>query len=249
MREGLRTAAAVGITALLCGGAGAYAQSQITSAQIRNNTITSADIKNKTITRSDLSNSTVRSLQGQEGPAGPQGPAGPPGPSVLGSPGAQGPEGPQGPPGPRGPQGPAGEDGTSLLAEVNEVGNAFLNDADGDPETLDVTVGYATCPDGERLLSGGFHHDVVELDEDSPPRDGRGQILASFALHAEETWLVAAQNLSDSLPGADREGTLNVYADCVPSPEASDIPYAERLASARRQAARFLSTASGRRTR
>ena len=62
--RGLRTGVAIALTALLVGGAGAYAQSQITSAQIRNNTITSADIKNKSISTADLSNSAVRSLQG-----------------------------------------------------------------------------------------------------------------------------------------------------------------------------------------
>ena len=151
--RGLRTGVAIAVTAVLMGGAGAYAQSQITSAQIKNNTITSADIKNKSITSSDLSASTVRSLAGKTGPAGPQGPAGPPGATVQGSQTA----GPQGLQGERGPAGPSG------VAEVEEITLTVPNDAD-DEETV-INQAVAVCPDGKRVISGGYMHDTAALAE------------------------------------------------------------------------------------
>ena len=47
--RGLRTGVAIALTALLVGGSGAYAASQITSSQIKNGTIQNADIKKGTI--------------------------------------------------------------------------------------------------------------------------------------------------------------------------------------------------------
>jgi hypothetical protein len=206
--RGLRTGVAIAVTALLCGGAGAYAQNQITSAQIRNNTITSADIKNKAITTSDLSNSAVRSLQGKQGPAGP---AGPPGPSVLGSAGAQG---PAGPPGPEGPAGPPGKDG-SAVGEVIEYGGAA-------PNPPGTTTDFLTlpCGDGEIPVSGGWIHDTTD-----------GEIVAAYVDRAGGGFTVRARNHS---VGEPPEGVLNriiVFADCVPAPEGIEVAsYEERVA-------------------
>jgi Collagen triple helix repeat (20 copies) len=204
--RGLRTGVAIALTALLCGGAGAYAQSQITSAMIKNNTITSADIKNKSISQSDLSNSAVRSLQGEEGPAGP---AGPPGPSVLGSAGAQGPQGPAGavgPVGPVGPEGPPGEDGTSIFDNVIPRG------ANG-PHAPGTDTGLvaALCEEGEQAISGGYLHYAV-----------KPEVYAAY-LHVEaEAFVIAARNLSPAgEPPEDNPNELDIYVDCVPSEAAS----------------------------
>ncbi len=232
--RGLRTGVAIALTALLVGGAGAYAQSQITSAQIRNNTITSADIKNKSISTGDLSSSAVRSLQGKQGPAGP---AGPPGATVQGSQAA----GPAGPAGPEGPAGPPG--GTGV--EVGEYALTLDNNADGDTATADITGAAAACPDGMEMVSGGFFHDIVDpASVPAPRRDGRGQVLGSYALQNDEAWVAIVQNLSDSLPADDREGAVEIYVDCIESPNASKVPYAKRLASARAHAAKAMGRAA-----
>jgi hypothetical protein len=217
---------AIALTALLVGGAGAYAQSQITSAQIRNNTITSADIKNKSISTADLSASAVRSLQGKQGPAGP------PGATVQGSPvtGPQGEKGDKGDKGDRGLQGPPGPAGAAELEEI-----AFTTPNDADDEETWVTSVAATCPDGQVLVSGGFFQDVQSL----------GEVFLSVADFENQAWLVAGVNWADP-DGEFTEGDLIAQANCAPSPDASKVPYAERQAAAKRlatqKAARFNKT-------
>ena len=90
--------------------------------------------------------------QGDTGPQGPRGDTGPRGPQgVAGAPGAQGPRGetgPQGPAGPAGTQGPAGTVGSTQIVEVRAEVEGNL--------TLERISARAECPEGTRVLSGGY---------------------------------------------------------------------------------------------
>jgi hypothetical protein len=91
-------------------GGSAYAATQITGKQIKNNTVTSADIKNRSLKAVDFKSGQLPK-PGATG-AGPVGPAGPQGlPGADGKPGQQGETGPQGAPGPKGDKGEPGTDG------------------------------------------------------------------------------------------------------------------------------------------
>ena len=115
MVRGVKTGVSIALVGILAGGGGAYAATQITSAQIKDGTIQAKDIKRGTISTNNLSAAAKAGMVGKTGPAGatgatgatgPAGPQGERGPSVLGSPGTQGPKGDTGATGPAGPQGP-----------------------------------------------------------------------------------------------------------------------------------------------
>ena len=82
----------------------------------------------------------------QTGPTGPTGPTGATG--DTGAQGAQGVQGPQGTQGPEGASGPVGATGVTGYEIV--VGPPARNNA--------VTVAYADCPAGKKVLGGGFNH-------------------------------------------------------------------------------------------
>jgi hypothetical protein len=202
------------------GGAGAYAQSQITSAQIRNNTITSADIKNKSISTADLSASAVRSLQGKQGPAGP---AGPPGPSVQGSQTA-GPQGEKGDKGDRGLQGVPGEDGA---IPWDDVVGWFYEDENLPGE--DSGLLGVPCDPGEQAISGGYRHFAVD-----------GDVSAAYLHHEAEAFVIRARNHSPAgTPPTGFENRFEVYVDCVPA-EGKTLSTAERAAAAERSGIRLV---------
>ena len=215
--RGLRTGVAIALTALLVGGAGAYAQSQITSAQIKNNTITSADIKNKSITSRYLTTVAVRSLQGKQGPAGPAGPAGRDRPG-LASAGPQGEKGDKGDRGLQGIQGPPGPPGGA--AEVIEYGGAA-------PNAPGTTTNYLTlaCEEGEIPIGGGWDHDTTD-----------GEIVAAYVNRETGGFTVRARNHSTCEPP---DGVLNriiVFADCIAAPEGTKVAsYEDRVAAAQAQ--------------
>src|SRR5215213_1278846 len=76
-------------------GGSAYAATQITGKQIKNNTITSADVKNRSLVARDFKPGQLpKAGTGTPGQAGPVGPAGP-----IGSVGPAGPQGDAGAPG------------------------------------------------------------------------------------------------------------------------------------------------------
>ena len=88
-------------------GGSAYAATQITGKQIKDNTITSADVKNKSLVANDFKPGQLTGAgAGAPGPQGPKGEAGPAGPA-----GAAGPAGPIGPVGPQGDKGAPGQNG------------------------------------------------------------------------------------------------------------------------------------------
>lgn len=80
MLKGVRTGVSIALVGILAGGGGAYAASQITSAQIKDGTIQGKDIKRGTITAANLSSSAKKRLTG---PAGPKGDKGDPGAAEI----------------------------------------------------------------------------------------------------------------------------------------------------------------------
>ena len=238
--KGLRTGVAIALTGILAGGGGAYAAGQITSAQIKDATITSKDIKDRSISAVDLSTAAARTLRGATGPAGPAGPASINAASVLGSPGAAGPNGdigargPAGAKGDKGDPGEKGDPGGTLSIETIEV--TVPNDANDDETWINVAV--ATCPDGKVVASGGFVQDVQSL----------GEVFASFADHEDESFVVAGVNWADP-EGENTDGELTAQAHCIASADASDRPFAERQAAAKRLVAEKVAASGKRRAR
>jgi hypothetical protein len=120
----------------------------MTGKDIKDRTVTGKDIKNRTLGTKKLTKRAVASLTGQRGPAGP-GPAGP-----VGAHGPQGPQGPQGPEGPKGPKGDKGDPGdANVTVRVGSVGS-FVGPGG-------ISVAYATCQSGARLVSGGATTEVA----------------------------------------------------------------------------------------
>jgi hypothetical protein len=215
--RGVRTGVAIALVGVLAGGGGAYAAGQITGSQIKDGTITAKDIKAGTITTGNLS---AAAKKGMEGPAGPAGPKGDSAPTVLGSPGAPGSKGEKGDQGPKGDKGDKGDSGA---ANVTEIVATVPNSAASDDEWN--TFAVATCPEGQRVISGGFFQDVQSLGEvygNVPDEDGT-------------SWIVVAVNWADP-DGEFTDGELSSLAYCVPSPNASKAPLAQRRAAAIAQA-------------
>src|SRR3954468_16628757 len=124
-------------------GGSAYAATQITGKQIKDNTVSSADIKNKSLVAGDFKPGQLSSAGvGAPGPQGPKGDAGPQGPKGdtgakgdAGEPGQQGIQGPKGDPG-QGQQGPKGDAGPGAIRI------ALDKNADtGTPVPVETTVG------------------------------------------------------------------------------------------------------------
>lgn len=230
MVKGVRTGVSIALVGILAGGGGAYAASQITSAQIKDGTIQAKDIKRGTIGAANLSAAAKKGLVGPAGPAGATGatgPAGPPGEvrTVQGSPGAPGPVGPAGPKGDKGdtgaagPAGPQGPPGTGEIDTI-EIVNTVENNADSEETWIAVAV--ATCPDGQAPLSGGYRHVVQAL----------GEVFWNFVdPQAPTSWTVAAVNWAEP-EGDATEGDLSAIAYCAPSARAGKEPYAVRHAAA-----------------
>jgi hypothetical protein len=225
--RGIRTAVLVAVVAVLAGGSGAYAAKQITGAQIKDGTITAKDIKAGTISTANLSAAAKKGLQGAVGPAGPAGPAGAkgdPGSTVFGSAGTQGPKGDKGDPGAKGDKGDKGDPGApGGAADVTEVVDTVPNSAASDDEWIAQAV--ATCPDGQRVISGAFFQDVQSL----------GEVFVNLPDEDGTSWIVVAANWADP-EGDFTDGELNALAYCVPAPGASKAPFAERHAAAVTQA-------------
>lgn len=252
MKGVVRTGVIVAVVGVLAGGSGAYAAKQITSAQIKDGTITAKDIKSGTISAANLSAAAKKGMQGPAGTTGPAGPAGPqgaPAPSVLGSPGAgakgdpgekgekgdpgakgdqgtpgaAGAPGAKGDPGEKGDKGDKGDPGPAGVATISEVVDTVPNDAD-DEATVNA-VAIATCADGQRIASGGYFHEVLSL----------GEVYGNVPSEDGSSWIVVAYNWADP-EGDFAAGELNSIAYCVPAPDASTAPYAERRAAALAQA-------------
>jgi hypothetical protein len=128
---------------------------------------------------------------------------------------------PQGEKGEKGDKGDPGAPGGA--ANVTEIVETVPNSAASDDEWN--TFAVATCPEGQRVISGGFFQDVQSLGEvygNVPDEDGTA-------------WIVVAVNWADP-EGDFTDGELNALAYCVPSPQASKAPLAERRAAAIAQA-------------
>ena len=116
------------IAVVLAMSGSAVAASKITSQQIKDGTITSKDIKDDTITVRDVSQSLLDSVSGEQGPAGPQGPAGAPGPA-----------------------------GPSAVSKLTPVTVDFsVPGGSGTVTPSSIKIITATCPPGQRVVSGGY---------------------------------------------------------------------------------------------
>src|SRR5215467_9090172 len=222
--RGVRTGVIIALVGVLAGGGGAYAAGQITGSQIKDGTITAKDIKAGTITTGNLSAAAKRGMTGPVGPARPAGPKGDSAATVLGSPGAAGAKGDKGDQGPKGDKGDKGDPGAAGgAANVTEVVDTVPNSAASDDEWIAQAV--ATCPDGQRVISGAFFQDVESL----------GEVFVNLPDEEGSSWIVVAANWADP-EGDFTDGELNALAYCVPSPQASKAPFAERHAAAVAQA-------------
>ena len=129
-------------------------------------------------------------FEGPAGPPGPKGEQGPAGPAgVAGPPGKQGdagPQGVQGPPGAPGPQGPAGLEGPpSQPGASGPQGAADLADKNGAPGAA-VPIRFITQSNGPGGLvcklrcSNGEIIMAAVCNNHRPPKDGAGEIIASY---------------------------------------------------------------------
>ena len=92
--KGVRTGVGIALVGILAGGGGAYAATQITSAEIKDGTIQAKDIKKGTITASNLAAAARTGMTGPAGATGAAGPAGRDGRDrACGAAGATGPAG------------------------------------------------------------------------------------------------------------------------------------------------------------
>lgn len=123
---------------------------------------------------------------GQQGLAGPQGQAGLQGPAGLrgpeGAPGPTGQAGPRGMQGEQGPPGPAGTGGgslSSLTVEESAVARVPANNELGPAGFEGLEGAAATCPSGDRVVSGGsnVYAGVVAGMLSVPSKDHRSWIV------------------------------------------------------------------------
>lgn len=106
--------------------------------------------------------------------------------------GPPGPPGPEGPEGPQGPEGPPGQDGVLGYETVFEQGSV---------DASSTEAVRADCPEGKRVLGGGFSHD---------PIDGMQVTrLGPAGVPPDSAWLAAARNTTDS------PQRLTVHAICA----------------------------------
>jgi hypothetical protein len=182
----------VGIIAVVLAMAGsAVAASKITGAQVKDGSLTGADVKDGSLAATDLSTGAKVTLKGNAGPQGPQGPAGP-----------------GGPPGPTVQGSPQTSKLTRVQATYTSAGNSFSG-------------GAATCPNGSRVVSGGFLHDIADA----------GEVFANAGAQDGTSWIVAAFNYGTT------SGTLTVFAYCSQAGVAVASSVQSRHAAAMREVA------------
>jgi hypothetical protein len=192
VRKHISPGAVLGVIAVMLAMAGsAVAASKITGAQIKDGTVTGKDIKNDSLTLSDLSAGAVNNLAGETGPAGPAGP-----------------QGPAGPPGPTVPGSPQTSKLTRVQVTYTSPGNSFSG-------------GAATCPNGSRVVSGGFFHDVADA----------GEVFANAGAADGTSWIIGAYNYGTT------SGTLTVFAYCSQAGVAVASSVQSRHAAAMREVA------------
>lgn len=116
--------------------------------------------------------------------------------SLKGRTGPKGPQGPQGPQGPTGTQGPAGPSSIATVTEVDGPSNSIpAGDADSS---------IATCPAGQRVISGGG----------AAITDAGDGLAASESSVDEQSWFVVAANTGAAT------GSIQAIAFCAPSGQA-----------------------------
>jgi len=99
-----------------------------------------------------------------------------------------------------------------------------------DEEWLATAV--TTCPNGQRIVSGGFVQQVASL----------GEVYVNAPSNDNTSWIVQGVNWADPTEPDLAEGSLLSIAYCTPAPAgATDAPYAERHAAAVREAAELRS--------
>jgi hypothetical protein len=164
--------------------------------------------------------------KGDTGTQGPKGDTGAPGaPGAKGDPGAPGAKGDPGAPGAKGDTGPAG------IANVTRVVGEAVPNGSSDEEWLARAI--TTCPNGQRIVSGGFVQQVASL----------GEVYVNAPSNDNTSWIVEGVNWADPTEPDLAEGSLLSIAYCTPAPAgATDAaPYAERHAAAVREAAELRS--------
>ena len=200
-----RTGAVIGgamVLVTLGGVGGAFAATQITSRDIKDETIQKRDIGSSAVGSDEVRNGTLGLLDfnsftqdqiNQPGPQGATGPAGPAGPKgdrgdkgdkgdtgAAGATGAAGPAGPAGPKGDTGAAGPKGEKGdpgaTGPAGPQGPQGEQGIQGPTGPAGIADVVVVKAPVPGG---WSNGHHSDVARCAE--------GQVALSGGFSSDPT--------------------------------------------------------------
>jgi Collagen triple helix repeat (20 copies) len=159
----------------------------VTAVKLGAGAVDSRSVKNGSLLRRDFKPGQLPAgapgVPGAPGPEGPQGPSGPSGPSgrqgPVGPPGPRGADGPQGPPGTPGPQGDTGQigpEGPPGISQVTQVVNSLQM-------TGPLARVIATCPAGERVISGGqFSNSArVTFVATQPTDDGTGWLADATA--------------------------------------------------------------------
>jgi hypothetical protein len=178
---------------------------------------------------------------GAKGDTGEQGPAGPAG-GPKGDKGDTGPQGPAGPAGAAGPAGPAGPKGDpGPPGGTNTVVTRVVGDPvpNGSSDEEWQAEAVATCPDGQRIVSGGYIQDIGTL----------GTIPYYAPDEGDTSWIVAGLNWGDPDDPDLQDGILVAIAYCVPSADADKAPYAQRHAAALAEARKVTEGVSRQRRR
>ena len=110
--------------------------------------------------------------------------------------------------------GPAG--GADIVRVVSEP----VPNGTSDEEWVAEAV--ATCPDGYKIVSGGYIQDILTL----------GSILYNAPDEDDTSWIIDGVNWGDPDDPDIAEGDLIAVAYCTPAPNAQKAPYAERHAAA-----------------
>ena len=83
-----------------------------------------------------------------------------------------------------------------------------------------INQAVAVCPDGKRVISGGYMHDTAALAE----------IFSNTPEVDSTAWVVVGINWAGLVDG-EPLGEITAIAYCVPTDE-EKAPYAERVAAA-----------------
>ena len=181
---------------------------------------------------------TVLGSGGATGPKGDTGAQGPKGDTgVPGAPGAPGAKGDTGAPGAKGDTGAPGAKGDTgapgAKGDTGPAGVANVTRVVGEPEPNGssdeewLATAVTTCPNGQRIVSGGFVQDVASF----------GEVYVNAPSNDNTSWIVQGVNWADPADPDLAEGSLLSIAYCTPAPAgATDAPYAERHAAAVREA-------------